>query len=187
MSGLEQITAPLAEPLSLAEVKDALKVEQDEEDALLLRLITVARQRCEQYTGRVLMAQSWRLTLDEWPGRIVDLPNPPLMAVTSVTIYAADDTPTVLDASVYAVDTAVAPGRIIHRTADAWSSPGRDYNGIEIDYQAGYGASWNEVPEALRQGMLHVIAQLYEARDGTAPTLPPAVLGLWQPYRLVRL
>ena len=187
MTGLEQITAPAVEPLTLAEVKASLKVEQDDEDALLLRLITVARQRCEQYTGRVLIAQDWRLTLDAWPGRVVDLPNPPLMAVTSVLTYAEDDTPGPVDASLYAVDASVAPGRIIRRTADAWPAPGRSYNGIEITYQAGYGLSWNDVPEALRQGMLHLIAQLYESREGSASALPPAVLGLWQPYRLVRL
>ena len=187
MTGLEQITAPAVEPLILDEVKGSLKIEQDEDDALLSRLITVARQRCEQYTGRVLIAQDWRLTLDRWPGRIVDLPNPPLMAVTSVVTYAEDDTPSAVDASLYVVDTGVAPGRIIRRTAEAWPAPGRSYNGIEITYQAGYGPSWNDVPESLRQGMLHLITQLYEAREGAVTALPPAVLGLWQPYRLVRL
>lgn len=187
MTGLEQIVPPLVEPVTLAEVKQNLKVETEDEDALLARLITVARQRCEHYTGRVMNAQQWRLTLDQWPGWIVDLPFPPLLAVTSVQTYGSDDVASPMASGLYAVDTAVSPGRIIRRSASAWPAPGRSYNGIEITYQAGYGPSWNDVPEALRQGMLLLIAGLYEQREGAASVLPPAVEGLWQPYRLVRL
>jgi len=187
MTSLELIAPPGNEPLTLAEAKDMLKLEHGEEDALLDRLIRVARQRCEQVTGRAMISQSWRLTLDHWPGRIVDLPNAPLIAVTSVVTLGEDDTERTVAGGLYAVDTAAAPGRIIRRTSAAWPAPGRRYNGIRIEYQAGYGPSWNDVPEPLRQGMLHLVAHLYEGRDEASSGLPPVVAGLWQPYRLVRL
>lgn len=187
MTGLELVTPPAVEPLALAEVKDMLKIEHEDEDALLDRLIRVARQNCEQVTSRAMIAQAWRLTLDHWPGRIVALPNAPLIAVTGVVTIGADDGEAAVPGGLYVVDTATAPGRLIRRTSAAWPVPGRSYNGIRIDYQAGYGPSWNDVPEPLRQGMLHLVAHLYEGRDGASPGLPPVVAGLWQPYRRVAL
>lgn len=187
MSGLEQLTAPAAEPLTMDEVRLHVRVETEEEDALLDRLIRVARQRCEQYTGRVLITQSWRLALDSWPGRIVDLPFPPLSAVTSVSTLASDETASAVSAGLYAVDAAAVPGRIIRKSGNAWPVPGRTYNGIQIEFDAGYGANWNSVPEPLRQGMLLLIGHLFERREGEGASLPPAAEGLWHPYRLVRL
>jgi uncharacterized phiE125 gp8 family phage protein len=124
------------------------------------------------------------LWLDGWPGHVVELPNAPLMAVTSIVTIDADDMEEAVAGGLYVVDVAMAPGRIICRT---WPAPGRRYNGIRIDYQAGYGASWNDVPEALRQGMLHLVAHLYEGREEALAVTPPVAAGLWQPYRLVRL
>jgi len=187
MTGLELITPPAVEPLMLAEVKDMLKIEHGEEDALLDRLIRVARQRCEQATGRAMISQGWRLWLDRWPGPVVELPNAPLLAVTAVATIGAGDAEEAVPVGLYTVDTARAPGRIIRRSGAGWPAPGRRYNGIRIDYQAGHGLGWNDVPEALRQGMLHMVAHLYEGREEASAALPPVVAGLWQPYRLVRL
>jgi len=117
----------------------------------------------------------------------VDLPFPPLSAVTNVSTLASDGTASPVSADLYVVDTATAPGRIIRKGGNAWPEPGRAYNGIEIEFDAGYGPSWNTVPEPLRQGMLLLIAHLFERREGEGTNLPPAVEGLWHPYRLVRL
>ena len=65
--GLMLLTPPAVEPVGLNEAKAYLGVLDSAEDSLISNLITAARQAVEQYCGRVLISQSWRLTLDTWP------------------------------------------------------------------------------------------------------------------------
>jgi uncharacterized phiE125 gp8 family phage protein len=162
----------------LAEVKEALRIEDETEDALLLRLVVVARQRCEQATGLSMIAQRWRLTLDRWPGERVMLPFRPVASVEAVRVMGADVAP-----QNYRIET--EDGGLL--ATSAWPAPGQRYGGIEIDFTSGFGASWNDVPEGLRQGMLMLVAALYEAREGEGEGVPAGVLALWSPYRRVRL
>ena len=60
------------------------------------------------------------------------------------------------------------PGRVVLTEGAVPPLPGRVANGIEIQYTAGYGATEDNVPVLLRQGMLQVIAHLYEHR-GDSP------------------
>ncbi|MFD1333894.1 head-tail connector protein, partial [Methylopila musalis] len=55
------LTAPAAEPLGLADAKAYLRLDHDDEDALLGELIASARAEVERLTRRVLVAQRWRL------------------------------------------------------------------------------------------------------------------------------
>ncbi len=52
-------TAPAAEPISLAEAKAHLRIDADDEDALLTALIAAARMFVERTLGVALITQSW--------------------------------------------------------------------------------------------------------------------------------
>ena len=56
---LKLVTAPAAEPVTLAEIKEHLRVDSDLEDALISALITAARQWAETYQGRAYITQTW--------------------------------------------------------------------------------------------------------------------------------
>jgi len=192
---LQLVTPPAAEPVTLSDAKAFLRVGHDAEDGLILQLIASARQRVEAETGRALISRTYREALDAWdvPGRIADsgrqfrLPLPPLISVISVTTFAADDAGTVWDAANYFVDTASDPGRIAVRSGD-FPRPGRAVAGIEILFEAGYGASADDVPEALREAVMRLTADAYLNRDGNGERpLPMAVQSLLVPYRRVRL
>jgi len=201
---LVETTPPAIEPLTLDETKTFLRVDQNNDDALISALITAARMFCESYTGRSLITRSYSLFLDRWPGACfvphfrperrrlhftastVELPYPPLLSVTQVNIYAADNSTTVFDAANYYVDTAGAPGRVVLTQGAVPPLPGRVANGIEIQYTAGYGATEDDVPALLRQGMLQLIAHLYEHR-GDSPDealLASGAAAVFQPYRM---
>ncbi|MFN7104725.1 MAG: head-tail connector protein, partial [Pseudorhizobium sp.] len=80
-----QTTPPTAEPLTLVEVKAHLRLDGGEEDALLLSLITTAREHLERETGLVLAARDFRLCLDDWPEEgILTIARGPVQAVTAV-------------------------------------------------------------------------------------------------------
>jgi uncharacterized phiE125 gp8 family phage protein len=110
---LQLITPPAVEPVTLADARLHLKVDTTDDDALITRLITAARARAEWHTGRALNTQRWILWLDAWPPRgIIEIPLPSLQSVTSVTVYAPDDSATMLDPATYQVDAESAPARL---------------------------------------------------------------------------
>lgn len=177
---------PAVEPLTLAEAKDHLRLDGTDEDATVSACIVAARQACESYTGLSLISQTWQLYLDRWPAGAIELPRPPLQAVLAVNVLDAVGERSLLDPARYVVDRGSGPARLLRRGTLAWPRPGRAIGGIEITYRSGFGDSWNDVPAALRQGMLLAVAHFFERREGEAG-LPPAIAALWQPYRILRL
>lgn len=186
------ITGPALEPVSLADVKAHLRVDGGDEDALLTAAIVSARVHVESATRRVLIEQGWRIYYDAWPRRrIVRLPVAPLMSVDAVTIYDAAGDPQVVDAEDYEADVAASPARLV-LAANAPTPVGRAVNGIEIDVTAGYGATSVDVPAALRQAVLMLVAHWYEHRGAVGHDLavlvaPLGFEALIAPYRLLSL
>jgi uncharacterized phiE125 gp8 family phage protein len=68
--GLRQTTPPAVEPVSLAEAKLHLRVDITDDDALITGLIQGARYAAENMCRRVMVTQSWGLTLDGFPRRL---------------------------------------------------------------------------------------------------------------------
>lgn len=62
------LTAPTAEPVTLAEAKLAARISDgDPLEPMLAGLITAARQVAQQQIGRPIMQQIWRHELADWP------------------------------------------------------------------------------------------------------------------------
>jgi len=186
------ITGPSLEPVSLADVKAHLRVDTDDEDALLTAAIVSARVHVEAVTRRALIEQSWRVYLDRWPRRrIVKLPVAPLMSVDTVTVYDVDGAPQVVDPDDYETDVVAVPARLV-LAATAPTPIGRAVNGIEIDVTAGYGASSVDVPAPLRHAVLMLVTHWYEHRGAVGHDLavlvaPLGFEALVAPYRLLSL
>lgn len=162
---------PALEPASLAEAKSFLRVSHDSEDVLLGGLIAAARQDVERATGLALIAQQWRLSLDDWPeSGCVPVQRSPLKAVTEVTVYDAQGNGVVLDPASYVVDGNAAPPRIHFRDMPASGQP---INGIEIDFHAGFGDAGPDVPDGLRRAILLLVAHWYEFRAVVGPRDQP--------------
>lgn len=182
-----RIAGPASEPVTLAEAKAHLRVDLSDDDAMIARLTGAAREWVENATGRALMTQNWRMTLDAWPeGDAVALIRPPVQAVTAVRTFGANGAAAVWAGTNYAMSFGAEPQRLL-RLASAWPAPGRAQSGIEIDVTCGYGALTSDVPAALRQAVLLKLAQLYERRGEDAGETPEAVWPLIAPFRTVRL
>jgi hypothetical protein len=67
MSTLQIIEQPLCEPILLAAMKNFLRVDLPEDDDLISRLITSARELVETFTGRSLVNKTYLMTLDSFP------------------------------------------------------------------------------------------------------------------------
>jgi len=176
-----QLTLPPAtEPVTLQQAKTWLKVETDDEDTLIASLIPAARARAEWHTGRAFITQGWTLWLDS-AAAAIEIPLPPLRAVTAVTLYRADGGEAVLDAGDYTVD--VPGSRLAFRDAPANL---RAVGGIAIAFTCGYGAA-ADVPAPIASAILMLLAALYEHRGDDAAPSPDGALALLAPYRGVRL
>ena len=58
---------------------------------------------------------------------------------------------------------------------------------VRVTGQAGMALAGSDAPEALRQGILRLVAHLFANRDGGGGEPPAAVTALWRPYRRLRL
>ncbi|KAA5805270.1 hypothetical protein F1654_04630 [Alkalicaulis satelles] len=188
-----------AGPVSVAEARSWLRVGHEDEDELIAALLDAACARVEHLTGRVLIARSFRETLDAWPASRVSFLSGavrvaagPLISVEAVRIYDAQGAAKAWSPDEYRVETGTDPGRIIPLAPYALPRPGRRAGGIEIDFTAGYGAEPDDVPAPLREAVLRLVSESYggrhapEARRGEAG-LPEGVAHLIRPYRSIRL
>lgn len=194
MNSLLLITPPASEPLTLAEAKAHLRVDDSTDDNLIAALITAARQACESYTASALITQSWRLWLDRInfeqliECRVIPLARAPLLSITGVSSFDENGVETPFPAANYYSDTASKPGRLVLKDFSTWPSPMRRAAALKIDFEAGYGANTATVPAPIRQGLLQHIAYLYEHRgDDTAGDIPGVARALYQPYCLVKV
>ncbi|MGE0501458.1 MAG: head-tail connector protein [Rhizobiaceae bacterium] len=162
---------PALEPVTLVEAKTHLRVGHDSEDPLISALVRAAREEVERSTGLALIAQSWRLTLDDWPlSETVAINLHPLAAILSVTVYGEDGEAAVLDPATYLLDPHSRPARLALRERPA---PHKAMNGVEIDLSAGFGEAGADVPDLLRRAILVLVAHWYEFRGHVDPDAHP--------------
>lgn len=139
--------------------------------------------------GKALIARGFRLVLAGWRGDGAQpLPVAPVSAVTEVALVDATGARVVLEAGRFRLE------RDMHRpklVAVSGALPVVPAGGrVEISLTAGFGAAWADVPADLRQAVMLLAAQFYEARhdagDGVAG-LPVAVQALIERWRTVRI
>lgn len=187
---LFRTVGPLIEPVTLAEAKAHLRLEQASEDTLIEGLIRAAREEVEKTTGQALIEQSWRLTLDDWPtSDVLFLNRTPVREVLSVTVFDADGAASVVDPSTYRLDASSEPARLL---LEVRPLPGQKMNGIEIDFSAGYGEAGTDVPDLLRRAILVLVAHWFEFRaafeaSDQPVSMPAGFQRLVSSYRKPRL
>lgn len=193
MASLSLITAPAVEPITFDEAKAHCRVDVDDDDALISSLIVAARQHVENVTGRQLITATWALTLDCWPCWI-DVPRAPLLSTPAVAITYLDTAGATqtLATDQYRVHAPSGPtaarGTIERAYGVSWPSLYGVSNSVTVTFSAGYGASPDTVPQAIRQAMLLLIGHWYINRENvitgmTATELPQAVNALLAPYK----
>lgn len=184
------ITPPVAEPLTLAEAKAWLRVEHDDDDAVIGVLITSARSLVEQETRRALITQSWRVVRDAWPaGGRIEVSPAPVRQVVAARVYDSAGVAQAVDATLFTLATGGAPG-VLGFLPGSLPWPGRAVAGIEVDIETGYGADGSAVPEPLRQAIRLLVAHGYENRGGMPgdnARMPATAAALIAAYRVLTL
>ncbi|MGI2035310.1 head-tail connector protein [Rhizobium panacihumi] len=183
-------TPPTAEPITLAQVKAHLRLDDVHEDALLASLITTARGHLERETGLCLLSQTWRLCLDAWPhDGILRIVKYPVQAIENVTVYDHAGAPLEVSLEDHLLDGEGRPARLWLRQTPV---PGQVMNGIEITFVAGFGETGVDVPDGLKRALLLHVAHMFAYRGVVSLEQQPAGVPdgyerLIASYRLRRL
>lgn len=183
-------TPPVNLPLSLGEIKAELNLpdSDDSSETQLLGTLRACTQACERFTRRTFITSTLTAWHDRFPGQklpwwdgvrqgadteLSDLSapivllHPPILAVTSVTTHLEDGSSSVVASTVYFVDSASEPGRLLPNVSQSWpSSSLRVANGIEIIYTAGYGPVGSDVPQAIREAIMMCVVAVHSIRGG---------------------
>ena len=162
------ITAPAAEPISLAQAKQYLRLEEDETgfDAELATQIAGARGRVESATNTRLVTQTLELRASDF----VALERLPIGPVTSVVAITYRDQ--------VGVDGSLGPDDVeldgaglemgVRPITGSWPAAAA---GVTVRVVVGYGIDGAALPPRIRIALLQQIRELF---DGT-----PADLDTW--------
>ena len=202
---MQLITPPAAEPVSLAEAKLHLRVDFDEEDALIQALISAARQAAEMLTQRQLVTARWRMVLDSFPGsglmgvpagqtftlpgHAILIPKSPLQSVVEIRYLDMAGVSQVMPSAHYTVDKACEPARITPVFGQIWPVALPQIGAVSVTFDAGYGSA-ADVPEGLKSWIKLRLGSLYAHREEVASMARgridplPFVDGLLDPYKV---
>lgn len=171
----------LAQPIvTMSEAQAYVRIETGEEEAVLAGLIRTASSLCEAFINQVVIARAFDADIGA-SGAWERLPLTPVQTISQVAAIDEEGTATPLASGAYSID--------IDSSGDGWvrliQSIGTSR--LRASGAAGMAADENGVPEAIRQGVLRLVAHLFTVRDGDGGDVPAAVTALWRPYRRMRL
>jgi len=179
---LTLVTGPETEPLTIEEAKSQLRLDFDEDDALVQRLVRAARMWVEGQTHRALMEQTWDQKMPCFPG-LIRFEKNPVMSVSSITYDEGSSPNPTLAASQYTVVTRNYNSYVAPAYGVSWPSTLAVPEAVTVRFVAGY----TEVPEPLTHAVAMLVAHWYENREitthGSVSEVPMAVEALISPYR----
>lgn len=170
---LKLVTAPDAEPVSLALAKTHCNISISADDALVDSMIVAARRFAEKFTRRAFVTQTWDFFADNFPAcdrrnrwSAIQLPKPPLVSVTHVKYVDAAGTLQTISTDVYDLQQPTdGPGQVFLKYGQSWPTSRCQANAVQIRFVAGYGTA-DAVPETIKKAILFMVGHWYENREG---------------------
>jgi hypothetical protein len=181
-------TPPAAEPIRLALVKEALRIDSGDtsQDNYLTGLIATARETAETFTSRGYITQTITEYYDFFPGRhfpvgvfagginpgfpyvgrnnhhhrhnYLELSRSPLKTLTSVQYKDTDGNTQTLDPAIYVLNDKQDPAQISLPHGKCWPRTLCEVNSVWVLYDVGYGDDGTKVPNVVLQAMLMMIS-----------------------------
>ena len=151
---MKVITAPLLEPISLAEVKDQLGIDDTRSDGLLSRRITQARSWAEEYTGRAFITQTREI---RWDCFVDEHECPSALTVVSVKYIDTNGVEQTVSSTDYTLDTYAFLPFVRSAYGVSWPSTRYERNAVRIQFTAGYGPTAEDVPALIKEALILLV------------------------------
>ena len=185
------LTPPASAPVTPAEAKLALRIDDTQYDALLPGLLLAATDVAQQETGRLFIEQAWRIELADWPASTDVLPlyRPTAAAVS----YWNGSSWVALSGSAFAFgpDAVTGNGTVIAPALNtSWPALGDIAIGprVRIDLSAGVAAAdAAQVPSGVRTFITALVGQMIQSPELSASATVqahPLLARLLDPWRL---
>lgn len=162
-----KVVTPVAtECLTVAEVKNELRIDTSTDDNLLAGLIISAREFAEKETGKRFGTQTLELVLDSFPtGDCIEFRNcSPIQSVTSFKYTDYANTEKTINAGDYIVDTDSFINRIVMGYSKEFPSDELiPANAIRIRFVGGHAT----VPDNIKRAMIFHIKLMYDEYEST--------------------
>ena len=152
--------------VTLDEAKAQCRVDESDEDALLLRLIAGAQSEIENTLGHALTLQWWRLVLERFPSGSspILVPRPPLVSLVSLSYADANNVEQTLTDHV--LDSSSEPARI-HPPETGWPATySRAHPAVTVYYSCGH-TTVRPIDPGIKDIALMLVGRGYENREET--------------------
>lgn len=172
-------------------VKTQLRIGPDDttEDSYLSLLINVAYQYAQNYTRRTLLTTSFTTYRDDFNVCCFELRRSPFQSIQSIQ-YLINNVLTVLDTSKYYTTTESFYAKVLRAPHQEWPFKiDCRQQAIQIQFTAGYGDNYTDLPSDLLMALLQHITMLYESRgdcsdSACASALPAQSKMIYDMYRI---
>lgn len=165
--------------VSLDDVKEWLKIDITDDDALITSLIRAATLEIEKYIRRELLDKEFLLLLDTFPtsffiyrpSRDILVKRSRLGNILSIRFFI-DNVLTLFDNTLYdfTIDEQYSSIYLIDKNT-IWPTTDIRKQAVQISFAAGYGETSTSVPEDLKLALKMLVAFLYENRGDCNTTL----------------
>lgn len=205
---LQQITGPAVEPVTVVDMRLHSAITDTAQDSNLLVYIAAARAYAESWCGRSFITQTWKRTLNSFPGRATQgyvpfgeedsvpdnailLDRGPVISVDSIVYTAMDGSNPTLAPTEYVSELSGCPGIVTPVFGKIWPIPLPQIGAVRVSYTAGYGPNPIDVPAGIRHWIMMRVATIFENREEVAILARgkieplPYVDSLLDPYRVV--
>ena len=154
---------PITEPITVAELKDAIGISHSNQDAELGRKITAARQFAENRTRRHFVQRTIQLLLDRFPpGReAITFPVAPISSITSIYYIDQAGDSTEWSSDDWATDLASEPAFLYPIYGETYPTTQAIYRAVTITATSGYAT----VPENCKALVLAYATALFHGLE----------------------
>ncbi len=149
------VTKPNVLPVSIEQIKANLNIEEADADANIYDLIYGVVSAVEDFLRRGLITQVREITLDDCFPPFLHIE--PFQSLVSIDYVDANDTVQSLDLAT----VRVAPDRGVV-THKSWPKTAEGAAVVTVQYNAGFGDSWNDVPKAIQMAIIALVTEYYD-------------------------
>jgi len=176
------LTPAVIADAALDALKAWLAIGTTKDDATLTQLLRASLDTFEAFTGSMALEATVEEVLPAYGGWQC-LVTRPVQAILEVDGIPSEGSRFALASSDYAIDLDADGGGRVRLLRQG--SAGR----IAVRFAAGLAAKWDDLPEAVRHGVVRLAAHHFRTRDEARPASEPptAVAALWHPWRRMRL